>query len=163
MVVSVVGFPAVGVHREVGKEFKMNCPRCKTVDLKKDKPKNSDLMLDYCSKCGGIWFDETELEQIVTQAIRDLALPEKAVKLSRVCPKCKKYLYEFNYPQTYVKIDMCKECKGIWFDAGELKEMQAVRRHLTESGKAKEYDDVTGVKGKLLDLIDLAFDRLKLW
>ena len=57
---------------------------------------------------------------------------------------------------------MCKKCKGLWLDAGELKEIQTVRKSLQESGKAKEHADVTGIKGKLLGLIDSAIDNLAL-
>lgn len=152
----------VEVQQEAGKDLKMNCPNCKTVSLKKGKPKNSNLTIDYCSRCKGIWFDEMELERIASEAIKDLSVPSEATKSPRLCPKCKKHLYEFNYPQTYVIIDMCKKCKGLWLDAGELKEIQAVRKSLQESGKAKEYGDVTGIKGKLLNLIDSAFDNLAL-
>ena len=138
----------------------MNCPKCKTINLKKAKPKNSEITIDYCSKCKGIWFDEKELKRIASEAIKDLSVPSNSTKSQRLCPKCNKYLYEFNYPQTLVTIDMCKNCKGLWLDAGELKEIQTIRKSLQKSGKAKEQADVTGVKGKLLNLIDSAIENL---
>lgn len=138
----------------------MNCPKCRTLALKEGKPKNSNVTIDYCSGCRGIWFDRTELEQIASEAIKDLAVPGEAVNSPRLCPRCERILYAFNYPQTFVKIDMCKKCKGLWLDGRELKEIQTVRRSLQESGKAKEYADVPGIKGKLLNLIDLAIDNL---
>ncbi len=55
---------------------------------------------------------------------------------------------------------MCKKCKGLWLDSGELKEIQKVRKSLQESGQAKEYADVGGIKGKLLTLIGSAFENL---
>ena len=153
-------FPVVEVQQEAGKDLKMYCPKCKTVSLKKGKPKNSRLTIDYCSKCKGIWFDEMELEQIASKAIKDLSVPRGVAKSPRLCPKCRKHLYEFNYPQTYVIIDMCKKCKGLWLDAKELKEIQAIRKSLKASVKAEEYPEVTGIKGLLLDFVDSAIDNL---
>ena len=34
------------------------------------------------------------------------------------CPKCGMELIEIDYKK--IKIDECSECRGIWFDAGEL-------------------------------------------
>jgi ribosomal protein L37AE/L43A len=44
------------------------------------------------------------------------------------CPKCGADLVEEEHNQ--VKIDRCKECNGMWLDAGEL---QMIREH--ETGK----------------------------
>lgn len=43
---------------------------------------------------------------------------ENAVSLELQCPKCDGILIETDYEQ--IKIDMCNECSGVWFDAGEL-------------------------------------------
>jgi Zn-finger nucleic acid-binding protein len=41
------------------------CPRCK-VDMKKLKKR--DVILDICHKCGGMWLDKDEIEQLVKLA-----------------------------------------------------------------------------------------------
>ena len=94
-------------------------------------------------------------------AIKELEIPGTARKdVERLCPKCEKALYEFDYPQTYVTIDMCKKCGGLWLDAGEFKEIRAVRNSLQMSGELKEHADVPGVRGALIRLVDSAIGSL---
>jgi Zn-finger nucleic acid-binding protein len=42
------------------------------------------------------------------------------------CPKCGSDLKEETHGQ--VKIDVCPECKGMWFDSGEMELMYHVQR-----------------------------------
>ena len=42
------------------------------------------------------------------------------------CPKCGADLQEETHGQ--VKIDVCPECKGMWFDSGEMELMYHVQR-----------------------------------
>ncbi len=95
------------------------------------------------------------------EAIKELKVPGDAQKdVECLCPKCNKALYAFNYPQTYVNIDMCKRCGGLWFDQGEFKEIRAVRSSLEKWGEKQEYAEVTGVKGALINFIDSAITSL---
>jgi hypothetical protein len=43
------------------------------------------------------------------------------------CPKCGADLQEREYH--HVKVDACPECKGMWFDAGELDMMKYVNQN----------------------------------
>lgn len=140
----------------------MNCPKCKN-KLKHGKANENAAEIDYCARCKGIWFDKGELEQIVSAAIKDIGVTSQAQKNNILCPKCYRPLYKFTYPQTLVQIDMCKKCKGLWLDAGELKEIEVVRQSLSKSGQALEYADPTGVKGALIRFIDIALERLQEW
>ncbi|MHC4207918.1 MAG: zf-TFIIB domain-containing protein, partial [Planctomycetota bacterium] len=125
----------------------MRCPKCKTISLKEGKVKDSSVKIDYCTKCRGIWFDFGEFEQVTENAIKELKIHPDADRHSVYCPRCIQPLHTFRYPQTYAKIDMCQKCRGLWLDAGELKEIGTVRRGLAEAGKIQEYDRVPGVKG----------------
>ncbi len=58
------------------------------------------------------------------------------------CPKCGADLKE--EPLGPVKVDVCTECKGIWFDAGELDMMKHAKR-----GSA-------GIMDSFMDLISRA-------
>jgi len=138
----------------------MRCPKCKTIDLKEGKVKDSSIKINYCPKCKGIWFDVGEFEQVTENAIRKLSIHPDADRRSVYCPRCIRPLHTFHYPQTYVKIDMCQKCRGLWIDPGELKEIEAVRRDLAESGQMQKYDRVPGIKGALLDLINSAIEKL---
>ena len=111
----------------------MICPRCKKllsnktiIDFK------YFLNLDYCSSCGGIWFDKGELTRfektIEPTFIEVRKIPNKHDQLETLyCPSCAN-------PQTLQKaehfkdknviIDYCPVCKGIWLDKGELEAIQ---------------------------------------
>ena len=107
-----------------------------------------------------MWFDGAEFERILSTATQKLEVPSGAVKLRMACPKCSKPLYAFHYPQTYVTIEMCKECNGFWLDSGEFKEIRAVKESLKAAGQLEEYANVGGLKGALIRLIDSAIANL---
>ena len=52
------------------------------------------------------------------------------------CPKCGADLEEKD--QSGVKLDVCPECKGVWFDAGEMEIMQQIAKNPA----SKVMDDV---------------------
>jgi len=43
------------------------------------------------------------------------------------CPKCGGTLGERDFE--HVKVDVCAECRGIWFDAGEIEMLGHVKNH----------------------------------
>jgi len=55
------GKKIVKVH---GEEL-LQCPRC---EVKMDKFKKEDVIIDVCKKCGGMWLDEGEMEKLATMA-----------------------------------------------------------------------------------------------
>jgi len=158
---SVEDFQVGEAQREVGRGARMTCPKCQVGRLTKRKAKGRDFSVEYCRRCKGVWFDRGEHEQVMPEAIRELQVPGNALEnAGRLCPKCRKALYTFDYPQTYVTIDMCKRCGGLWFDQSEFKEVRAVRSSLQRWEEAQEYADVTGFKGALIDFIDSAMKSL---
>jgi Zn-finger nucleic acid-binding protein len=139
----------------------MICPKCQVAKLTKRRAKGKDFAVEYCLKCKGVWFDRDELEEVMPEAIKELEVPDDAQKdVECLCPKCNKALYAFYYPQTYVTIDMCKRCGGLWFDRSEFKEIRVVRRSLEKWEEMQESVDVTGVKGALINFIDSAIRSL---
>lgn len=140
----------------------MYCPKCRTLPLKQAAVKEGGgVQIEYCPQCKGFWLNEGEFEKVSEAAIKDLSLPPDAKKVSRICPVCQELMFEFHYPQTYVTVDMCRSCDGLWIDAGELKEIEAIRTALKSKAEFREYDDVRGVKGALLNFVDAAIDYLK--
>lgn len=152
----------VEVQQEAGKDIRMNCPKCQQVaKLTKRRAKGKDFTVEYCLKCKGVWFDRDELNEVMPEAIKNLKVSRDAQQdFACLCPKCNTALYSFYYPQTYVTIDMCYKCGGIWFDRSEFKEIREVRRSLEKWGEMQEYTDATGVKGALIDFIDSAIGSL---
>ena len=105
----------------------MKCPKCKNSDLKGNRVKGHQFRVDLCRDCKGIWFDRNELESLLKISVKALTIPPNTRKQPFDCPRCRKPLYAFSYPQTMVIVDMCSQCEGIWLDADEFKEIKLVR------------------------------------
>jgi Zn-finger nucleic acid-binding protein len=125
------------------------CPVCLGVAMSKIRPEgNVELWLDHCPRCGGIWFDEGEVEMLRAAHPRSLATKVRiseaasrmqchschasmARNLSKCtacgwknvldCPRCEKPLEPIQ--RNGLKIDVCKSCHGAWFDNSELAEI----------------------------------------
>lgn len=128
----------------------MKCPRCDKQDLVSRDVKGKDFALDICPSCHGAWFDRGELERAIPEAEHELDVPDDAEKGTGECPKCWAMMYTFIYPGTYVQVDMCGRCNGLWLDAGEIKEIGMVRKALSNSSKGSK------AKGGVLRFIDNA-------
>lgn len=108
----------------------MHCPSC---SVKLDKAKFYNQEIDYCSKCGGFWFENDELRKIKNQKDKDLVWIDidlwqeknkfRISKDKRQCPACEIPLYQIDYNDSGIKVDLCDICKGIWLDKGEFKKI----------------------------------------
>ncbi|MCD6500565.1 zf-TFIIB domain-containing protein [bacterium] len=108
----------------------MNCPLCKT-ELKKAIFYQTEV--DYCPNCLGLWFEKDELREAKDEKDKnlnwldiDLWKDETKFKISKgkkLCPSCSMPLYEINYGDSGVKVDVCNLCQGIWLDRGEFKKI----------------------------------------
>jgi Zn-finger nucleic acid-binding protein len=122
----------------------------------------TELWLDHCPRCGGIWFDEGEVEQLRAAHPRAIATKVKisenayrmqchschasmARNLGKCtacgwknvidCPRCEKPLAPVRHDA--LKIDVCKSCHGAWFDNSELAEIwnRSVTKVAAEQGR----------------------------
>lgn len=103
----------------------MRCPKCADVSLKTIKESKSNIELDRCPSCKGLWFDKNELTELLGQrAEKYFEIPKFAARnLKSKCPKCSGALYEFCYPDTLTLVDACINCSGIWLDDLEWKQI----------------------------------------
>jgi len=106
----------------------MLCPVCEVEMLILEL---HDVEIDYCHECEGIWLDEGELELVVT-SLRDTACPisqalvhvEGNQRGNRRCPVCRKKMVRVDIPtEPVVEIDKCPWNHGLWFDQGELEQV----------------------------------------
>jgi len=139
----------------------MYCPTCRKKSLKELEVEETGVKVDVCKACRGIWFDAAELEGTVPVAAKRLGVPSGAPRTNRVCPRCRELLSTFPYPQTEITVDMCKRCRGLWLDKGELIQVRQVRSQLKKKGKLKEYA-LGGVKGTLRRFVDTALSVFNL-
>ncbi|HEX9703906.1 MAG TPA: zf-TFIIB domain-containing protein [Gemmatimonadales bacterium] len=122
------------------------CPVCLGVKLVKLQPTPGvELILDYCTRCGGMWFDEGEVSRLRTchprafaalVAIRadehrmrchgcGAAVPRNAARCAvcgwrnvLACPSCGGALAPVERDGS--RLDVCGRCRGVWFDNVEL-------------------------------------------
>jgi len=86
--------------------------------------------VDRCDACGGTWFDESELGQVVTWT-ESSPLPHSNEPKSvtcLVCPKCDATMKLVNYAyDSGVFINKCQTCSGVWLAEGQLERIVSYR------------------------------------
>lgn len=108
----------------------MLCPHCKA---SLDKAIFYGVEIDYCPNCLGLWFEEDELRLAKDDKDRDLRWldidlwkKEEQFKITsgqKLCPGCRLQLYQVNYGDSGIAVDLCNICHGIWLDRGEFKKI----------------------------------------
>lgn len=103
----------------------MKCPKCRTVELETTQVRGIEV--DRCLECGGIWFDDRELETLLEVSRRELrrlqsgSLDEGWNRKRGKCPRDHSDLLRVCSPRdASLIIDVCVECNGVWLDGGEL-------------------------------------------
>ena len=112
----------------------MNCPAC---DKSLAEKTVESITVDVCEDgCGGIWFDNFELEKVDTatesagEGLLEVARDESITvdhTARRKCPKCDNQIMMRHFASTNreVEVDECPACGGVWLDAGELGSIRA--------------------------------------
>jgi len=76
--------------------------------------------------CGGLWFDIDETDQYFSENDS----PEHLIRNRTVsggilsCPQCSIRMKEVHIHE--LVLDTCPECRGIWFDGGEVQELKGI-------------------------------------
>jgi membrane associated rhomboid family serine protease len=101
------------------------CPKCYS-DM--GPVLHQGVTVDVCTRCKGLWLDPGELA-----ALRgaDQDVPAERIQethpdpTSYICPRCEGGFETFEYVRgTGLYVDRCKNCHGIWLDAGELQKVR---------------------------------------
>lgn len=127
-------------------ETRYPCPVCIGAMLQKSViVENPMLAIDHCPRCGGVWFDYGEVQQLrrcepkvlwelVAQHthVHQMQCHDCHTHLSRNdakcaacgrvntldCPKCGRAMHTESFDQ--LRLDACRDCRGVWFDRHEL-------------------------------------------
>lgn len=99
------------------------CPKCDTglfiLNFK-------SVEVDFCERCRGVWLDAGELELLAGGPLADFqqqpGTPPAGTK--HLCPRCDEPLAEITAPGN-LTLDRCPRGHGLWFDAGELRQLLA--------------------------------------
>jgi uncharacterized protein len=109
----------------------MICPACKKDMIVVE---HSNVELDYCLNCHGVWFDSDELELLLKCLKLDtpdlmlshiLGLEEAATAEKKLrCPICRRKMKKTTIgDRPEILIDACTRKDGLWFDGGEIVEL----------------------------------------
>lgn len=103
----------------------IRCPKCRSdmeqIDIE-------DVVIDRCTSCNGIWFDEGEVEALSNKeaaAAIDIGSADIGKQHNVVdnypCPRCGGEMAKKVDPrQRHIWYETCIECDGSFFDAGEF-------------------------------------------
>ena len=156
-------------------EPRYGCPVCLGVIMAKVAPsKDVDVQLDYCTRCGGMWLDQGEAEQLKMcrpKALSSVIELSKSAYLMKChscqatmdrneekcstcgeknvisCPVCARQLRRVEKDE--VSLDVCSHCKGVWFDNTELASLW--NRTVSSTGKGTQPTTHTG--NSFLDVV----------
>ncbi len=133
----------------------MRCPACNNMMIVVE---HEHIELDYCPDCAGVWFDAGELELLLeTMQVEHsilsldsiLTFPEaRAAEKKRKCPICRRKMKKATVgSRPEVLIDVCGRGDGLWFDAGEVKQL------ITQMPSAEEADS----QGRIITFLGEVF------
>jgi Zn-finger nucleic acid-binding protein len=105
----------------------LQCPKCQG---SLEAVVYSEVEVDRCTNCKGIWFDLMEAQTLKkiqgSESIDtgDAATGRKFDKIGNInCPKCHTQMTKMvDLKQPHIRYEKCPSCYGIWFDAGEFKD-----------------------------------------
>jgi len=106
------------------------------------------IFVDQCEKCGGIWFDESDLfrakqgeaEKIEVVNTEILRTPSTIENSSLICPRDQTAMNRFTdkyFPQDIVLV-RCASCHGIWINRGTFTKYQQFRQKLMPKKESSE-------------------------
>ena len=121
----------------------MQCPSCSGALQETSFPgklvgpdgRTGEVTMDKCGECGGMWFDEAEIEETMGARTPLATLANlEGVPGNRTCPRCQVALDVLTIFDT--EVDTCGQCAGVWLDPGELKTLYAAYKenHQTDNG-----------------------------
>lgn len=136
---------------------KLLCPVCQSQTMDALTDPSSGLEVDSCPGCLGVWFDAAELSEFYKspELIKRLTPSgggsvhhtyEVSAKARR-CPRCRTAM---DRPHVGgIAVDVCRGCRGIWFDHGELRKITEIHRTRGLKGDEEVTEQIRqGMRGK---------------
>lgn len=145
--------------RVMGRRATIECPECGTA---MERSARSDVEVDCCEACGGVWFDKGEVDAFLERSSKP-RLPVEDVMLrtanrgspGRQCPACGREelrpgaAYELGFIR-------CHGCHGLFFSGTALRKL----REGWLEGKPSEIRMPRGSSGPWRDLVELVIHVL---
>jgi len=107
----------------------MQCPKCQS---QFEKITFTDIEVDRCLGCRGLWFDMLEKEdlaQIAGSETIDIGSDQVGRQYRDMqdidCPQCDEPMIPMvDKDQSHIKYESCPICYGAFFDAGEFRDLK---------------------------------------
>ncbi|MHC4394447.1 MAG: TFIIB-type zinc ribbon-containing protein [Planctomycetota bacterium] len=120
----------------------MDCPVCKNAMITLEL---TDVEIDYCTDCSGIWLDAGELELLLDnpeqaeKLLKSFEIESNSTEKARKCPICLKKMQKIivGTSAPVLLLDKCSRGDGLWFDKGELQDI-INRAQLDEDNKIQK-------------------------
>jgi len=108
----------------------MICPKC---NGQMEPVAMENVTVERCAGCQGIWVDAGEvaaLREIRGSEAIDTGDARSGKKMNAInninCPRCQKPMKQMvDVDQHHIQFEACTECKGIYLDAGEFKDLKS--------------------------------------
>ena len=114
--------------------MRLMCPRCRTRKL--DEVEITEIVIDRCLCCGGLWFDSDESCGLIgrtpeVKRVETTVPPEEDVVKELACPRCEVALRALPLAggegESARTVYRCASCSGTWLDRGELRAFEDAR------------------------------------
>lgn len=164
--------PQEAKHVAPVSETRWPCPVCLGVMMQKTTLATGtdgagSLTLDHCTRCGGMWFELGEVQQLAAErpeslwsripvrdephraqchkcrALLDRDAPKCescGAKTRLDCPACDTVMLQVR--QADLTLDVCRRCKGVWFDHHELEAIWKLERDRQIARRAGDEGEV---------------------
>jgi len=107
----------------------MLCPKCHN---EFEQIVFSDIEVDRCTNCKGLWFDTLEKDDLLRiegSEIVDIGPDQVDVEYNQMrdveCPRCAQPMLPMvDKDQFHIKFEACPACYGTYFDAGEFRDLK---------------------------------------
>jgi len=116
----------------------INCPRDHShAKLVREEGGMFSFYIDWCGNCGGVWLDHGEFGKLAGSRRAEREVVDYASGSSGLsCPVCTVIMEK--RPFGACNVDVCPNCLGMWFDAGELDiALEKTTGRLWDSGRPK--------------------------
>lgn len=135
----------------------LRCPVCPKSLMEAITDSHSGLEVDTCSNCLGVWFDAAELKEFYSSPELQKRLTPKGgggvhhtyeiSSKARACPRCRKAMERPHVGG--IALDVCRHCRGVWFDHGELRKITEIHKTRGLKGDEVVTDQVReGMRGE---------------
>ena len=99
------------------------------------------LSYEVCEKCGGLWFDQGELNKMAFRVTGDIEYCSRdevaSAHETKDCPRCNVPLHRVKFLGVdHIILDRCDNCGGFWLDGGQAEKIdEDLARIMPVSGK----------------------------